>query len=102
MVIVQLFLCFCIERQDNDDYTNSEDELEDIVENTSLQDQQPAFKIDTYEPKRVVTAGIPIRKFGKLAKLQKDVLQPTTPRREDLGTARTARKFKNNGSLYYL
>ena len=72
-------------------------ELENIVNNSSKETICENERIDVVQPKRISTAGIKIRNFGKITQMKKDVFKPSTPRRDGLETARTARKFVNHG-----
>ena len=75
-------------------------ELENIINNSSKNLINANEKIDVVQPKRISAAGIEIRNFSKIIKMQKDVFNPSTPRRNGFETARTACKFVNNGKKY--
>lgn len=63
--------------------------------NLSFQDES-AHKLPQEETKRITTAGIPIRNFDRVNNLA-NVYKPTTARRDDFHTARSAMKFANPG-----
>ena len=84
------------------DWSIHETELEKIINNSSNNSINANEKIDVVQPKRIPTADVKIRNFGKIIQMQKNVFKPSTPRRDGFETARTARKFVNNGKKCYI